>query len=78
MMEGLKKLRSGDYNSVDQQVLADGSLLVILSKRRENKTYRFRVKNLDQENEEVLEHEVIEARPPQFIQDRMKNAKPEV
>jgi RNA polymerase-interacting CarD/CdnL/TRCF family regulator len=62
-MEGLDKLKSGDFNSMNQEPQPDGSVIITLSKRREGKTYRFRVRNLYKENQEVLEHEIIEAKP---------------
>lgn len=75
MIKGLEKLYSGDFNSMTQEPQPDGSVIIILSKSGEDKTYRFRVKNLYQENEEVLEHEVIKVKPPKHILDRMKEAK---
>ena len=74
-MEGLRKLYTGDFNGVSQEVLPDGSIVITLSKRGENKTYRFRVKNLYKENEKVLEHEVIEIKIPKYIQDGMREAR---
>lgn len=59
MMEGLEKLKSGDFNGLSQEEQPDGSVLVTLSKRGENKLYRFRVQHLYQPNEEVLSHEII-------------------
>ena len=58
-MEGLKKLRSGDFNDMTQESQPDGSVIITLAKRGENKTYRFRVVNLYKENEEILEDEII-------------------
>ena len=57
--EGLDKLYAGDFNGINQQELPDGSVVITLSKRGEDKRYRFRVKNLYGEKEEVLEHEII-------------------
>ena len=57
--EGLNKLYTGDFNGLSQQAQPDGSVVITLSKRGEGKIYRFRVKNLYKENEEVSEHEVI-------------------
>ncbi|MHA1287160.1 MAG: hypothetical protein ACTSPB_07110 [Candidatus Thorarchaeota archaeon] len=59
-MKGLEKLKSGDFNDMSQEQQPDGSVTVTLSKRGEDKVYKFRVKNLYKENEEVLEHEVID------------------
>lgn len=63
-MEGLRKLKSGDFNDMGQEGQPDGSVIITLSKRGENKTYRFRVKDLYGEHEEVLEHEVIKHKTP--------------
>ena len=59
MNEGLRKLHAGDFNDMSQEQQPDGSVIVTLSKRSENVSYRFRVKDLYEENEEVLEHEII-------------------
>ena len=75
MNKGLRKLYAGDFNDMSQEWQPDGSIIITLSKRGENKTYRFRVKNLYKENEKVLEHEVIEAKIPKFLEDRMEEAK---
>ena len=75
MEEGLRKLYTGDFNNLESERQPDGSSIVILSKRGEVKIYRFRVKELYGEHEEVLEHEVIDKRPPRYILDRMKEAK---
>lgn len=74
MPKGLKKLYSGDFNDMLQENQADGSVIITLSKRGENMSYRFRVKNLYKENEEVSEHKVIPTAPPQWIKDRMEEA----
>ena len=70
-----KKLYSGDFNYMGQEQQPDGSVIITLSKRGENVVYRFRVKDLYGEHEQVLEHEVIPTRPPQWIIDRMEEAK---
>ena len=75
MDEGLRKLYTGDFNTMAQRPQPDGSVLITLSKRGEGKTYRFRVKDLYGEHEEVLEHEVIEHKPPKHVLDRMEKAK---
>jgi len=58
-MEGLKKLKAGDFNNMNQSPQPDGSVIITLSKRGENKSYRFRVHDLYGPDEKVLEHEVI-------------------
>ena len=74
-MEGLKKLYSGDFNDISQEWQPDGSVIITLSKRDEYKSYRFKIKNLYEEKEEILEHEVIEHKVPKYIKDRMEEAK---
>ena len=74
-MEGLRKLYQGDFNDMSQEPQDDGSVIITLSKRGEGRTYRFRVKDLYGENEEVLEHEVIDTKPPKHILRRMKEAR---
>lgn len=74
-MEGLNKLYSGDFNTMDQEWQPDGSVIITLSKVGEGKTYRFRVKDLYGKDEEVLEHKVIGTKPPKYLVKRMKEAK---
>jgi len=59
-MEGLKKLKSGDFNDMAQVQQPDGSVIITLTKRGEKKVYKFRVKDLYGKNEELLSEEVIE------------------
>lgn len=59
-MTGIEKLKAGDFNDMSQEEQPDGSILITLNKRGEGKSYRFRVKDLYGEHEEVLEEEVIE------------------
>ena len=75
MAEGLKKLYSGDFNSMLQERQSDGSIVITLSKDNENKTYKFRVKDLYGDNEEVLEEEIIETKISKHIKGRMDVAK---
>ena len=75
MKEGLRKLYTGDFNDMQQEGQPDGSVIITLSKRGEHKAYRFKVKDLYGEHEEVLEHKVIPTGPPQWVLDRMKEAK---
>ena len=58
-MEGLRKLKSHDYNRKHQENLPDGSIIITLSSVKYPEVYRFRVKGLYTEDEEVLEEEVI-------------------
>jgi len=57
-MKGLEKLHRGDFNYMSQEQQPDGSVIVTLSKRGEGRTYRFRVRDLYGENEEVLAESV--------------------
>jgi len=54
-MEGLKKLKSGDFNNMAQESLPDGSVIITLTSRKYKKVYRFRVRDLYGKNEEVLD-----------------------
>ena len=74
-MEGLDKLYLGDFNYMSQEHDAEGNTIVTLSKDGEDKVYRFKVKDLYGEHEELLEHEVIEHKVPPWIKKRMKEAK---
>ena len=58
MEEGLIRLKTGNFNEMKQEPQPDGSVVITLHKRGEGKTYRFRVRDLYGENEEVLEHEI--------------------
>jgi hypothetical protein len=73
-MEGISKLYLGDFNSMHVENLPDGSQVITLTKDGEDKTYRFRVKNLYQEDEELLEDEVLTVETPQHIKKRVKEA----
>lgn len=54
-MEARDKLKRGDFNDMDQEALYDGSVLVTLSSRKYKRVYVFRVRNLYERNEEVLD-----------------------
>lgn len=77
-MKGLHKLYTGDFNTMHVEGQPDGSQVITLTKRGEDKVYRFRVKNLYQEDEEVLEDEVITVETPKHIKKRVKEAMKEV
>lgn len=53
--KGLAKFKAGDFNVLNVKEQPDGSVIIILSKRSEDKVYRFRVRNLYQPDEEVLD-----------------------
>ena len=54
-MRAIDKYKSGDFNNVSWDWQPDGSAIITLSKRSEDKVYKFRVRNLYQENEEELD-----------------------
>ena len=56
-MTGLERLKSGDFNDMSQERLPDGSILVTLSKRGAASPCKFRVRNLYQPGEEVVDLE---------------------
>ena len=70
----------GGHNCVSQEWQEDGSVIITLSKRGDKNKHIYRVKNLYKENEEVLEHKVVETGKgsPAFIQNRIKKAKREI
>ena len=59
-MKGLERLYSGNFNYMSQEQQSDNSIIITLSKHDEGKIYRFQVKDLYGENEEVLWEEIIE------------------
>lgn len=59
-MNGIQKLKAGDFNDMSQEEQPDGSVIITLSKRGEDKTYRFQVTDLYGENEELLWEEIKE------------------
>ena len=54
-MRAIDKYKSGDFNNTSWQWQPDGSVIITLSSSNEPEVYKFRVKNLDQENEEELD-----------------------
>ena len=54
-MSGLEKLKSGDFNDMSQEWQPDGSVIITLSKRGEDKVYKFRVKDLYGKNEKEVD-----------------------
>lgn len=53
-MKGIDKLRAGDFNTMNQSIQADGSVIITLSKRSEGKVYRFKVEDLYGKEERIL------------------------
>lgn len=78
MEEGLRRLYTGNFNTMSQESKSDGSRVITLHKDGENKIYRFRVKDLYGENEEVLEHEEIDFSVSPRVLERIKMLKEEV
>ncbi len=70
-MEGLKKLYEGDFNNMTVEVNPDGTQTITISSHGDAKAYRFRVVNLYQDNERLLEHEVIKIESPDYINKRI-------
>jgi hypothetical protein len=58
-MTGLERLKQGDFNRMSQDKQPDSSVIVRLWKRG-TPTIRFLVRNLYQDNEEMIWEEVIE------------------
>lgn len=56
-MQELKKLKSGDFNNMHVENLPDGSVIVTLTSRKYPEVYRFRVRDLYGENEQLLDIE---------------------
>jgi hypothetical protein len=73
-MKGIHKLYNGDFNVMQVENQTDGSQVITLTKDGEDKVYRFRVKNLYQIDEEVLEDEVLKVVTPAHIKKRVEEA----
>lgn len=54
-MNAREKLHRGEFNAMLQEGLYDGSVLVTLSSRRYKKVYMFRVRNLYEKTEVLLD-----------------------
>ena len=53
-MNGIKKLKTGNFNDMSQEPQDDGTVIITLVKRGEGKVYVFHVYDLYGENEKVL------------------------
>ncbi|GAI38280.1 unnamed protein product [marine sediment metagenome] len=73
--EGIRKYYLGEWNTCAGKDCDDGSQQIILSSVKSDKIYRFRVKDLYGENEQVLEYQEIIAKTPEYIKQRMAEAK---
>ena len=58
----IEKLKTGDFNYMEQQAKPDGSVIITLFKSGDPKAYRFRVKDLYGEHEKVLWEKIIEGK----------------
>lgn len=63
MLKGLRRLKEGDFNSMGQEWLPDGSVIVVLTSRKWEGVEHFRVRNLYQEGEELLDVDTGEPIP---------------
>ena len=54
--KGLKALKEGDFNSMSQKHLPDGSIAILINNRKTGVTYQFKVKNLYRKGEKALEY----------------------
>ena len=54
-MDGLKRLKTGDFNNMNQERLLDGSVIVTLTSRNWKGSEKFRVRNLYKKNMEELD-----------------------
>lgn len=59
-MEGLEKLKAGDFNSVSWDWQPDGTVIVTMAKRGEDTVCRFRVRGLYSDEEQLLDLETGE------------------
>jgi len=62
-MEGLDRLKSGEFNDMHQEAQADGSVIITLVSRVEDKTWRFRVRDLYGPGEEELDVDTGDPNP---------------
>lgn len=53
-MAVIEKLKTGDFNVMNQDWQPDGTVVITLTKRCDSRIYKMQVKDLYGENEEVL------------------------
>ena len=51
-------LTRGDFNSMSQELQADGLLLIVMKKHQDRKVYKAWVRNLGEPSEEVIREEI--------------------
>ena len=54
-MKPIEKYKEGDFNDTQWEWQPDGSVIITLSKRGEDKVYKFRVKDLYGKNEKEVD-----------------------
>lgn len=72
MDKRLYRLYQGDYNFMTQEWQSDGTVIVSLYKHNDDKIHRLHIKNLYQENEELIKDEIVTAKVPNHILNRMR------
>ncbi|GAI00654.1 unnamed protein product [marine sediment metagenome] len=73
--EGIRKYYAGEWNHCYSKDLDDGSELVVLSSVKDDKVYRFRVRDFYGPAEEVLEYTETTVSPFAHILERQAEAK---
>ncbi len=73
--EGIRKYYAGEWNHCYSKDLDDGSELVVLSSVKDDKVYRFRVRDFYGPGEEVLEYEELLLSTSDYIVQRQREAK---
>lgn len=74
-MKGIDKLYASDFNDMGQAWQPDGTVIITLYKRWEDKKYELHVQDLYGEHEKVLKDKTIPVVVPDWIIERMKEAK---
>ena len=59
-MNGIDKLKTGDFNVMSQDWQLDGSVIITLSKHGEKKVHKLHVKDLYKPTETLLKEEITE------------------
>jgi len=72
--EGIRKYYSGQWNHLYSKDLDDGSELVVLSSVKDDKVYRFRIRDFYGPAEEVLEYQELSVGPLDYILERQAQA----
>jgi len=70
-MNGLEILRSSKLQNMSQEWQGDGSVIIVVTRHGEDKAYRFCVRNLYQDNEELL----WEGEPPKVPSRKKEKSK---